>query len=172
MMESSRLANPTARPDALRRWIGWCAYGSGAASVFGIGFLVIFFAGAPAFGPLNDAMVVVQYSLMIPLALWIGQRQARQGLPASRLALATGLIGMVGVIALQLMLIGGLIPFSRQMGPVSIAFLVVLARFVWTGRLAKDDDLISSKGWLLWLAGLYVGYPIWAFPLGRRLLGR
>lgn len=156
--------------DDLQRWAGWCAYASGVVSIFGVLFLIIFFAGVDLFGPLNDAAVVVQYALMLPIATWVGVRQRQQGIRRSQLVMAIGLAGMLAVIVLQLMLIVGLIPFSRQIGPVSIAFLVVLVWFVASGRLAKNDDLLASGPIRLIAAGLYVGYPFWALALGRRVL--
>jgi len=51
----------------------WCAFLSGFVSIIGIVFLVAFFAlGAPT-GRLNDIAVIVQYSLMLPIALAIYQ---------------------------------------------------------------------------------------------------
>lgn len=168
--QTNRVASLMPKPRLdLRQLAGWCAHASAIVSIFGVLFLIIFFAGVGPFGPLNDAAVVVQYALMLPIARWVGVRQQRQGLRGSQLVLAIGLVGMLAVIVLQGMLIAGMIPFSRQIGPVSLAFLVVLGWFLAGGRLARNDDLLESNPLRLIGAGLYFGYPFWAFALGRRL---
>ncbi|MGA9533937.1 MAG: hypothetical protein WBR18_14550 [Anaerolineales bacterium] len=152
------------------RLVGWCALASGSVSIFGIAFLILFFVGLGFFGTLNDIMVAVQYTLMLPIALWIGRRQKRPGESRSQLVMLVGFAGMLSVIALQAMLVLGMIPFSQQIGPVSGAFLVVLGWFLITGRTAREDALLDSNVLLLIGAGLYVGYPFWAIRLARRLL--
>ncbi len=55
------------------RVAAFCAYASGIVSIFGIVFLLAFFGlGAPT-GRLNDIAVIVQYSLMLPIAFAVYQ---------------------------------------------------------------------------------------------------
>jgi hypothetical protein len=81
-----------------------------------------------------------------------------------------GVAGMLAVIVLQALLVFRVLPFSRQIGMVVAAFLVVLGWFVVTGRLGRSTGPLPKGTVLHVLAGLYFGYPIWAFSLGRRLL--
>jgi hypothetical protein len=156
--------------SSITRLAGLCLYASGVVSIFGIAFLLLFFAGIDSFGPINDIMVAVQYSLMLMIPVWVGRRQSNRGDTRATGVMLVGLLGMLSVVVLQAMLVLRLIPFSRQIGPVIVAFLVVLAWFLITGRMARADDLIDSSIPRLVGAGLYVGYPFWAFRQARRLL--
>ena len=153
----------------LTRLAGWCAYASGIVSIFGIVFLIAFFTVGGIFGPLNDLAIIVQYALMLPIAFVVQQLLRPHRPILSLAATVVGIAGMLAVIFLQALLVAGVLPFSRQIGMVSIAFLVVLVWFVFTGHLGRSTDQLP-KGLLLHiLAGLYFGYPIWAFSLERRL---
>jgi hypothetical protein len=159
-----------ALPEWLAQAAGWCAYASGVVSIFGIVFLVIFFSVGGVFGPLNDVAVIIHYTLMLPvvLALYVLLRPYRPGL--SLIALLVGLVGILAVIVLQAMLVAGMLPFSQQIKLVIPAFLVALVWFVMTGVMGRAAVQMPGSLPLDVLAGLYVGYPIWAFKLGRWLL--
>ena len=148
-----------------------CAFSSGIVSVFGIVFLVIFFTFGGIFGTLNDIAVIIQYLLMMPIAitLWRLLRPTRSTL--SLAALLIGMAGMIAVVLLQLLLVTGVLPFSQQIGMVIIAFLVVLVWFIINQNLGRDTNILPRSILLTVLAGLYFGYPVWAFSLGRRLSG-
>lgn len=151
------------------RVAAFCAYTSGIVSIFGIVFLIAFFGlGAPT-GRLNDIAVIVQYSLMLPIAFALYQilRPYNPGL--SLAALLIGIPGMLAVIVLQILLVSGVMPFPVQIGLVVIAFLVVLVWFIIVGYLGRSTEKLPKSMLLHVLAGLYIGYPIWAFSLGRRL---
>lgn len=75
---------------------------------------------------------------------------------------------MLAVIVLQLLLVTGVLSFQQQIGIVLVAFLVVLVWFVINGYLARSTNLLPKSMVLHVLGGLYIGYPIWAFSLGRR----
>ena len=47
----------------------WCAFLSGFVSIVGIVFLIAFFGFGASTGRLNDIAVIIQYSLMLPIAL-------------------------------------------------------------------------------------------------------
>lgn len=146
-----------------------CAYASGIASVFGIIFLFAFFILGEPTGRLNDIAVIVQFVLMLPLAVALYQILRRINSILSLIALLFGLIGMVAVIVLQFLLVVGVLPFANQIVPVLIAFLIVLVWFVINGYLARFTDSLPNSMIFHVLAWLYVGYPFWAFSVGRRL---
>jgi hypothetical protein len=77
---------------------------------------------------------------------------------------------MLAVITLQLLLVLDIIPFYLQIGPVIIAFFIVLAWFLLNRDLGRDTDILPRGLALTILAGLVFGYPIWSYRLGRRLL--
>lgn len=138
--------------------------------MLGIVLLVAFVFRGGVFGPLNDVAVIVQYTLMLPIAVVL-RRLLRERGPGLALAATTiGIFGMLAVVVLQSLLVLGAMPFSRQIVLVVPAFLVVLVWFVLCARLAGGDDPVPSGLPLSILAGLYVGYPVWGYTVGRRLL--
>ncbi len=161
---------PASRPaPGLVRVAAWCAYASGYASILGIAFLIAFFVlGAPT-GRLNDIAVIVQYSLILPIALALFRILRSYNPSLSLASLLIGIAGMLAVIVLQILLVTGVLPFANQIVPVVIAFLVVLVWFVINGYLARSTDSRRDRRLLHVLAGLYIGYPFWAFSVGRGL---
>lgn len=76
---------------------------------------------------------------------------------------------MLVVIVLQILLVTGVLPSEQQVGIVIAGFLVVLAWFVMIRYLGRSTDQLRKSMFLHVLAGLYFGYPVWAFSLARRL---
>jgi hypothetical protein len=131
---------------------------------------IAFFTIGGVFGPLNDIAVIVQYTLMLPIAIKVYRLVRPYGPLLSQVATVIGIVGMLAVIILQTLLVAGVLPFNQQIGKVSAAFLVVLVWFVLTGHLGRHTIQLP-KGIILYiLAGLYFCYPVWAFSLGRRLM--
>lgn len=157
-------------PTSLGPLVRACIYVSGGVSAVGIVLLVGFFAsGIGALGTLNDVAVIAQYVLMLPIAVAL-HRAVRTTRPsASAASLVTGLAGMLGVVTLQALLVTGVVPFETQIGLVSAAFLVVLGWFLLVYRLGRHAGLLPGGLALHVMAGLYFGYPIWAFRLARRM---
>ena len=147
----------------------WCAFLSGFVSIIGIVFLFAFFAFRAHTGRLNDIAVIVQYSLMLPIAFAMYQILKPENPSLSLAALLIGVPGMLAVIALQVLLVTDVLPFANQIVPVVIAFLVVLGWFIINGKLASSTDKLPSNMLLSVFAGLYIGYPFWAFSLWRRM---
>ncbi len=147
----------------------WCAFFSGFVSIIGIVFLFAFFALRAPTGRLNDMAVIVQYSLMLPIAFAVYQILKPVNSTLSLAALLIGVPGMLAVIVLQVLLVTDVLPFANQIVPVVLAFLVVLAWFIINGTLARSTDKLPSNMLLSVLAGLYVGYPFWAFSVWRRM---
>ncbi len=164
-------ATPIAGPPAaLLRLAGRCAYASGIASIFGIAFLVIFFSIGGIFGPLNDVMVIIHYALLLPILVALHRIVHRYNPPLSAAAAVLGVAGIAAVVVLQALLVAGVLPFTTQIWLVVPAFLVVLACFVLIWELDRQTGILPGGVLLHVLAGLYIGYPFWAFALGRRLL--
>ena len=146
-----------------------CAFLSGFVSIIGIVFLFAFFALRAPTGRLNDMAVIVQYALRLPIAFAIYQILRPENPSLSLAALLIGVPGMLAVIVLQVLLVTDVLPFANQIVPVVIAFLVVLVWFIINGNLARPTDNLPSNMLLSVLAGLYVGYPFWAFSVWRRM---
>ena len=161
---------PAPRPaPELVRVAAWCAYASGYVSVLGIAFLFAFFVlGAPT-GRLDDLAVIVQIFLMLPIALALYRILRPFNTNLSLFTLLLGISGIEAVIVLQILLVTGVLPFANQIVPVVIAFLVVLIWFIINGYLGRFTEKLPNRMLLHVLAGLYVGYPLWAFSVGHRL---
>ena len=147
-----------------------CAFASGIVSIFGIVFLVAFFATfIGPLGTLNDIAVVIQYGLMIPIAFALHEMLRPQRPTLSLATLLLGVAGMIAVIVLQALLVAGVLSFEQQVGMVIPGFLVVLAWFVMVSHFGTPTDALPKSMLLHVAAGLYFGYPFWAFSLERRL---
>ena len=161
--------------DWLIRLAVWCCYISGIVALLGIVFLVALYVTLFAFdedagfGRLNDISVIIHYTLTLPIALVLRQLLRLYGPALSLVALLLGVAGMAAVIVLQILLVAGVLSFSQQVGMVIVAFMVILAWFVITGYLGRSTNILPNSMLLHVLAGLYFGYPVWAFSLARRL---
>ena len=166
--------------DPLIRAAGGLAIVSGIVSAIGVVFLITMFAlfATPlkslglAFGMLNDICVALQYLLTIPLALALYRILLPHNPTLMRIATSVGVAAMVVVILLQLALIFGVLTFEQQVGWVSLAMLVGVGLWlVLTGLVARSTGRLPNSLLMSSLAVPYLGYPVWAFWLGRRLLG-
>jgi hypothetical protein len=161
------------------RAAGFALLASAALGAAGAVCLVGMFAGFAAnrraeglvLGSINDALAVVTYPLLVPAILVVRPvlRSAYGG--AGDVATAVGLGAVAGITGLQLLLVAGVLPFEQQIGPVSVAFLVLGAYFVLLGRAGGTRGLPVGPG-LGVAAGLYFGYPLLALRLGRHLAAR
>jgi hypothetical protein len=143
--------------------------GVGAICLLGMftGFALDRRAEALVFGTVNDALAVVTYPLAVPAILAVRPVLRSAFGRAGEVVTAIGLGGLVAIVGLQLLLVAGAVPFEQQIGPVSVAFLVLGAYFVVLGHAGAARGL--PVGVRLGLAaGLYFGYPLWAVRLVRR----
>ncbi|MFC2053881.1 hypothetical protein ACFLV7_06220 [Chloroflexota bacterium] len=87
---------------------------AGGYLFFGILFLIVFFTVGGVFGPLNDIAVIVQYNLILPIAIKVYRLVRPYGPILSQIATLIGIAGMLAVIILQTLLVAGVLPFSQQ----------------------------------------------------------
>ena len=158
---------------------GRAAYASGAIGTIGLAFFVAMYvsfaldsSAVGAFGWLNDVLVMVQYLVAVPIAVALHALHGARNPALSRFAMVVGISGMFATAALQFLLVIGALTFAQQVVPVSVALLVVGAWLVITGYLGRSTGTLPHGVRMSLLAVLYVGYPIWAFWLGRRLLAQ
>jgi hypothetical protein len=152
---------------------------SGIIGGVGLAFLVAMFAAFAAgarstgmtLGLVNDITGVVTLPLALPGVLRLHALvRPRTGAAADALLLVG--IGAGGtIVVLQVLLVAGAVPFERQIGPVSVAFLVLAIYFVLYGRLAARSGIVPGGTRLGVLAATYAGYPIWAFRIARSIAG-
>lgn len=169
-----------ARPSEARlRAAGLLAFTVAIVAAVGVVLLIAMFATfalprmAPAipFGMLNDICVAIQYALTIPLALVVYQILALHNRPLIRLATVVGIGGMVTTVLLQLALISDLLSFEQQVGWVMLAMFGAVGPWLLiTALVGRSSGALPHGIAASILAVPYLGYPVWAFWLGRRLL--
>jgi hypothetical protein len=166
--------------DPLIRAAGGFAIVSGIISAIGVVCLFTMFAlfAGPnrtlglTFGMLNDICIAVQYLLTIPIALALHRILLPYNPALIRVATVVGVAAMAAVILLQMALVYGVMTFEKQVVWVSLAMIVgVGAWLVITGLMARSTGRLPNSLLMSGLAVPYVGYPVWAFWLGQRLLG-
>lgn len=172
--------NSAAYTASVDQSAGRIAILSGVIAAVGVVFLILFYAlffATPlkalgqAFGWLNDVCIGIQYLLSIPLALSL-RRILHQYAP-SLISVATivGLASMLTVTTLQIALVTGVVTFEQQWLWVTLAMIVGVGFWlVITGFVARSAKRFPNSLRMSLVAVPYVGYPIWAFWLGRHLL--
>ena len=122
------------------------------------------------FGSLNDSCIAIQYSLAIPLA--ISLRRVLHHYAPGLVSVATfvGIASMLVVVTLQMALILGILTFAQQVLWVSLALIGGVGFWlVATGLVARSADRFPNSLRMSIVAALYLGYPFWAFWIGRHL---
>lgn len=170
----------TNTPEPLIRAAGALAIVSGIISAVGVLFLIAMFAllATPlkslglTFGRLNDTCIAIQYLLTIPIAAALYRILLPYNPALIRLATVVGIAMMLVVVGLQLALILGVVTFEQQVVWVSLAMIVGVGSWLLTtGLVARSTGRFPHSVLMSSLAVPYLGYPLWAFWLGRRLLG-
>jgi hypothetical protein len=161
------LTTTNPRQQLTRRPVLW-AWISGIAGLLANLLLVFFFLLARPFsdvqnsfgwlGTVNDAVLVVQFLAMIPVALAL-----RRWLPRTRsvrVATAMAVSAMVAVAVLQILLIAGALDFDVQVFLVVAAFLFVYA---WVFIVSSIGHRSGTLPRSVTRFGLLLGA---SFPLG------
>ena len=157
---------------------GLAALANAVVAPIGLVFLVAMYAafGAGArsqglaLGWVNDVLAIVSGLLMLPVVVAVHRLLAPTRPAPSRLALVIGIGANLGIVVLQSLLVLGTMTFEQEIGPVLVAFLFLVVWFVFTGYLGSSTGLLPNGVRMSVFAVTYVGYPIWAFWLGRHLL--
>ncbi len=136
-----------------------------------IALLVAFFAVGGRFGTLNDIAIVMQYLLALPIPIAIHQLIRARAQLLSTVAMLVGIVGILAVALLQLLLIVGILSFAHQFVPINLAlFLGVGGWMLLVGYLGHTTHVVRHSIVLGILGWTYLGYPVWAFGMGRQLL--
>lgn len=145
------------------------AIGSAVVGLIGILFLLAFYATfINALGTVNDLCIAAQYMLMLPLPVTL-HRLSGANSPVSAAAAVVGTAAMLAVIVLDYVFLAGWLTFEQQVVPISIAMLI---GGIWLVIASLQFRVTTSLGRELAVsipAALYLGYPLWAFLLWRRL---
>ena len=176
-MDSVATADATGR-SFLTRVAGVGLIASGLLGITMVATLAAMFAGfavgarplALTIGSINDALAIVVYGLALPTVAVMHVIVRETGQTRSLVLATVGAVGIVVTMVLQWQLVRGALTFEQQIGPVSVALLAVGAWMVGTGFLARSTGFLPDGFRDGLLGAFYVGYPVWAIRLGRRLL--
>jgi len=164
-------SNPDLRLAAASLRVSGVVGGIGLA--FLVGMFAAFAAGARSTGMtlgwINDITGVVTLPIALPGILALHARVRPHAGPASDALLLVGLGAGGTIVVLQVLLVGEVLTFEEQIGPVSLAFLVLAAWFVLYGRLAARAGVLPGGTRLGLIAATYAGYPFWAFRVARAI---
>jgi hypothetical protein len=162
------------------RLAGRLTYASGVLAALGVAFLVAMATAftvdarpaAMFFGWTNDVLVMVSYLLTAPAVLALVPL-LRPRFPILYPVLAViALLSIAGIVVLQGLLIIGVLTFDQEITPASVVYIGLAVWFVLAGYLGRTAGLLpDGVRWGI-LGATYVGYPIWAFWMGRHLVPR
>lgn len=141
------------------------------AAMYGL-FAVGQSATAMTVGNVNDWLAIVVYGLALPVVPAMHVIVRETGLARSLILATVGAAGLVITIVLQWLLASGRMTFNEQIGYVSMSLLAVGVWLVGTGYLAKKAGFLPNGLRDGVLGAVYVGYPVWALNLGKRLIRR
>ena len=173
--------------------VGWAAYLSAAATIGTAITGVLFFVLRGRFGPINDAVSVLQMLVMLPVAagLYLVIRRSDSGL--ALIATVPGVLGMLVAALLQALLVVRVVRYEQTIGAVlaaggGIGLWLVLANILALVGSALPVGLaicgiIAGMGYVLLAVGfriggqehplsyagagaMLVGYTVWAIWLG------
>lgn len=166
---------PTGSPGGLLRFSGIASLMSAAVAGLAVALFIAMFvafglgmrSAGQAFGAVNDGLTLVAYVLAVPgVAATIVVLRSRRTMLVP-IAGFVALAALAAIIVLQWQLVSGMLDFEQQVGPVSVAFIILGGWFVLSGYLGRGI-LPYGVGTGV-LAALYVGYPVLALRLGRYL---
>lgn len=163
--------------SAVRRMAGQALLASAVTGAVAVGFLAAMFASFAAgaqvagerFGYVNDVLGIVTPALAAPAVLVVSRLVAgpRGGIAAT--LTVVGLGSLAAVMVLQALLVAKILTFEQQMAPVTVAMVVWGGWFVAVGFAGSRSGTLPVGPRLGLGALLYVGYPVWAWRVGRFL---
>lgn len=148
---------------------------SAVAGGIGVVFIVLmygaFAVGAQApgmtFGWINDVAVLVQYLLAVPGVLAIGAA-LRTGSPRlTRVGTPLALAAIAVIVVFQALLVAGVLTFAEEIGPAGLGFLALGGWMVVAAVAGRRAGVAPVGPGTAILGALYVGYPLWAYRVGR-----
>ncbi|HEY1387330.1 MAG TPA: hypothetical protein VGF38_02200 [Ktedonobacterales bacterium] len=143
------------------RFAGWSAYASAGLSVISGTFLFLFYAievprmsavgpNAPQiFGTLNDITTVPQFLCVLPLTVALHRLASPERRGLSRLSMVIGIVGLLGVMVAQALLVAQVLSFDVNLPIVMAAFGLFGVWAFMANRFARTSRNLSRR--LAWL---------------------
>ena len=134
---------------------GWSAVINGLTSIASTITLILMFAVAAFFGPVNDAISVVWGLTFIPLAFLFYRLHQPLNAPLSLFAAVVGVAAMLIFSAAQMLLVLRMVSFEQSMGLVLSMGAVIGLWALLNGILARSGGTLpGGMAWLLIIFGL------------------
>lgn len=124
---------------------------------------------AMALGWVNDVLVIVQYAMLVCRQSSCSIACSGRWPEASVVASSLGVLGIAGTVALQWLLVAGVLTVEQEIGPALVSYIPLGIWFVATGWFAARSRIDRRGTALGLLAASYLGFPIWAARLAGRL---
>ncbi|MFP3854964.1 MAG: hypothetical protein ACLFWD_11790 [Anaerolineales bacterium] len=147
---------------------GPAAYAAGALAILGLATLSIFFAGVPAFGPINDAVSALQMLVLVPVFLFVHRMLWRGAGFSSMLLTGAAVTALLIFSGLQAALAVGLVEFQDTLWPVM--WLTGFLGVWWTLSGADALGVKKIPSGLAW-ASIATGVSFIAIATGFLYLG-
>ena len=128
---------------------GWSAWINGITSIASTVTLILMFAVAVFFGPINDAISVIWALSFIPLAVFFYRLNQPANAP---LSLATAVIGVAAMLVFavsQTLLVLRVVRFEQTLGLVLLMGAIIGLWAAFNGFLARGNGALP--GGLIWL---------------------
>lgn len=165
-------------PEAQFTFASRAAFLSSVVAALGVLFLVVMYLGflIPAkallvFGSLNDLCVLAQYALALPVVVALDEVLAPLSAWHRRVILVIGLLGCLGAVCFQALLLLGVMSFRQQVGFASLSVLLAGLWAVLATLGVRRLRPFPASTALLVATGLYFGYPLWSLRVSRVLRG-
>ena len=135
-------------------YAGLAAYLNGGVGVLGAILLITFFAVGQPFGTLSDIAAIPWALAFIPVMFALYQYSRGRAPTLSRIGLILGVLGVLGVLVFQTLLILGSITFSQELPYINASFGLIGLWLLIVNRPAAPGPM-SARG--LARFGLVIG---------------
>lgn len=179
------------------QFAGWSAVINGISSIASTITLILMFAVAAFFGPVNDAISVIWCLSFIPLGVLFYRMHQPVNAPLSLITAVVGIAAMLIFAVAQMLLVLRVVTFEQSVGLVLSMGAIIGLWALLNGLMARSGStlppamtwllilfgvsfMITAVGWYqsgpqnpLVAGGFLIGAiagPVWAIWLGRMLL--
>jgi hypothetical protein len=150
---------------------------SAAVGAVGAIFLVLMYAAFAAgarsagmtFGGINDVAAIAQFALAVPGILAMGRAFRTTSPRFALVGTAIAMVGIAVIIVFQALLVAGTLGFEQEIGPVTVGFVFVGVWYVAAALVGRRVGFAPAGVGTAVVAALYLGYPVWAWRVARRL---
>jgi len=146
---------------------GWSALLNGVLAIIGVVFLVLFFVIGQPFGTMNDLTSLPWVLSFLPVLWFFYRLGANEHKFISLIALGVGVFGLLGVFALQLLLVLKVITIWQQTYYITSAFGAIGLWMVIASGMGRAESFVSpalagfgialGAGWILATLCVWIG---------------